>query len=170
MKKTYFLALALVLWVSCSPRGEGQGELPAKISKLPVGIEVKHSAKRVYAVPNKDLKRGGKFKWKYQTSVKALNEDLKIIEFGGFILEGNQWVEKNLGQRPFNNNEFQEWYKCPDGLLKKDVYFTDANNWGTSNELTGSRTSNLWYYIGANAEGQKFVGYGEIVTIGRLKE
>jgi hypothetical protein len=171
MNKMYLIASILSILFSCSSANQGEIKLPKKIESLPVGIEVKHNLKQVYASTNEDYPtRGGKYKWKYKTSVKALTEDLKIVEFGGFILEENKWVEKNIERRPFNNQEFQEWYKCPDGMLKTGLNFTDSNNWGTSNEITDIDAKTLWYYIGINSENKKFVGYGEIEMIGELKE
>ena len=171
MNKVYLITSILAIVLTSCSTGSLKNELPKKIATLPVGIEVNHNLDKVYATTNEDYPtRGGKYKWKYQTSVKATNEDLTIVEFGGYILEDNRWVEKSIERRPFNNQEFQDWYSCPNGVLTKGVAFTDLNNWGTSNVVTDIDSKTLWYYIGINSENKKFVGYAEIEMIGELRE
>jgi hypothetical protein len=161
------IILFLFILISCSSGNNEKNNLPDKISSLPVGIKVTHNTNPVYASLNQDSTRGEKYKWFYQTSVSSLNEDLEIIEFGGYVFNGNKWVEKNIGYRPFNNEEFEKWYNCSSGIITKDKTCTDINNWTTSHSLTNSK--NLWYYIGKNKNDEKFVGYAEIEMIGQLK-
>lgn len=171
MNKVYLVVSVITMVVTCYlATSQNETKLPKKIENLPIGIEVRHNLEQVYATFNEDYPtRGGIFKWEYQTSVKATITDLKIIEFGGFILEGGKWIEKNIELRPFNNQEFQDWYKCPSGVLKKGQIYTDTNNWGTSNKIEDIETKTLWYFIGTNSEGEKFVGFSGIKMIGELK-
>ena len=165
------IAPILALLIVSNPKADQKKGLPQKIADIPVGIEVHHNLDKVFATINDEYPaRGGKYKWKYQTSVKAINEDLTIVEFGGYILEDDKWVEKSIERRPFNNEEFQDWYNCPKGVLVKGVAFTDTDNWGTSNTLAGIDAKTLWYFIGINSENERFVGYAELEMIGKLRE
>ena len=64
---------------------------------------------------------------------------------------------------------FNEDYPTRGGVLKKGQIYTDTNNWGTSNKIEDIETKTLWYFIGTNSEGEKFVGFSGIKMIGELK-
>lgn len=144
-------------------------DLPSKISDLKKGIIVKHSKKKVYAELNKDYPtRGGKYKFKYSTSVKTKLKGLKIIQFGAFSLINNEWIERNV--IPFNNTEFSEWYNCPNGLIHKGITYKDPSNWSSCDDLSKSESKILWYYIGINSNNEKFVGYDLLKIVKKIKQ
>ncbi|MGM0580030.1 MAG: hypothetical protein ACQETL_05085 [Bacteroidota bacterium] len=157
----------LIILIGCSSKKDEKIDLPDKIAELPVGIKVTHNINTVYASINEDPTRGGKYKWLYQTSVTSLEDELEIVEFGGYVLDNGKWIEKNVGYRPFNNKEFEKWYNCQNGILTSSKICKDKNNWTTADRLTNSK--NLWYYIGKNKADEKFVGYAEIEMIGELR-
>lgn len=159
----YFLLLSLMLLIGCSDLDRKTINLPEKIRNLPVGIEVKHSVDTAYASLNDTLSRWGKYKWSYATTVSTMDKELRIIEFGGLIEENNSWVERTIRSRPFNNREFEKWYGAPDGVLKTGKEYTDNNNWSMSNNLGNRESKVVWYFIGVDKEGKKFVGY-ELIT------
>jgi hypothetical protein len=168
----YILSLLLTISIfGCSVFKHKKENLPLKISNIPYGIEVKHNIKKAYASSNEDYpNRGGKYKWKYKTSVTSKKNDLKIIEFGTYVFENNKWIERTIYNRPFNNEEFSEWYKCPQGVIKKGITYSDTSNWTTSMTVTTEDSKNLWYYIGIDSDNKKYVGYSEIKLIGEIKE
>ncbi|WP_417265791.1 hypothetical protein [Brumimicrobium sp.] len=165
MKNILFLLLLFL--IGCSNSKSSIHPLPKKLSKLPIGIKVIHSEDMVYASLNEDQNRGQKYKWNHSTTVSTLKEELTIVEFGGYVYEDNSWKEKNIEFRPFNNQEFEDWYKCPKGILLKNKTYTDNNNWSTADELINSST--IWYFIGEDKNGKKFVGYEFVEIKGELK-
>jgi len=177
MKYFSILTLLLSLFLfSCKIKPahtevKNERKWPAKIDTLSIGIEVNHSPSYVYATENtKDPEKRGKYQLQHATSVKSINEELVIVEFGGYVWYNNEWVLKTIYDRPFNKEEFTKWYKCENGILKKGIPFTDNDNWmGKTNVLSGREISGLWYYIGKNKNGEMFVGAKEISGILKLK-
>lgn len=144
-------------------------KLPNKVTSLPVGIRVKHSKRKAFAELNTSHpQRGGTYRWNYATSVTPLVDSLTIIEFGAFILEDGKWVERTIYGRPFNGDEFEQWYKCKNALLIKGRKYFDKNNWTSANDINAGSKS-LWYYIGVDKNKKKYVGYAVIKTIAKLK-
>jgi hypothetical protein len=138
---------------------------PKKLASLPVGMEVRHNPAVVFATENtKDPEKWGTYQLQLTTSVVALEEDLEIIEFGGYLLEDDQWVFRSIYDRPFDKEEFIDWYNCPEGLLQKGVSYSDHDNWlAKTDNLSGQRIISLWYFIGKNKNGNKFVGASEVI-------
>ncbi|MDC1361944.1 hypothetical protein N8203_02430 [Crocinitomicaceae bacterium] len=143
---------------------------PKELINIPTGIEVNHSKEVVYAELNKkDPETRGKYKWHFETTVNSIDEDLTITEFGAYVLIDGKWDNHaTIYARPFNNEEFEKWYECPEGILTKKKKFTDFNNWSKGNNLDGKTRKTLWYFIGINSQGKKYKGTKEIITISKL--
>ena len=151
--------------------------LPDVIKNYSIGIEVIHSPDTIYA----ELNGNGtsKYIWKHSTTVTAINNDLKIIEFGSYNFIDNKWVLGNYSKIPFNSEDFSKWYcrkkngiitfdYCKDGKIKKKVEYVDPSNYSIRKDSLVNRNG-LWYYIGIDSIGNKFVGYGRYVIVGKLK-
>ena len=145
---------------------------PQKIQELPIGLSIEYSSDTVYAINNtKDPEKSGAYQLLFSTSVRAIHQNLEIIEFGGFMWHQGKWVFFSIYDRPFNQEEFEKWYSSPTGILKKGIPYTDENNWlAKTNCLNGQTIRALWYFIAHNKQGEKFVGAKEIVGILSQKE
>lgn len=168
---TGILGIIVSILFNCSPVIQKDTTLPEILRNIPTGIEVSHSKKNVYAIQNKkDPEKYGKYKWHFETTVSSINDDLTIIEFGAYLWDGNEWVSRSIYNRPFNQNEFSKWYSCENALIKKGHSFTDFNNWTKGDSLDGEKKRTLWYFIGVNADGEKYKGTAEVLTIGELEQ
>lgn len=168
--KSGILGIIFLILLNCALRIPKDVQLPEKLKNITTGIEVTHSKNNVYAIPNKkDIDKYGKYKWHYETTVSATNENLTIVEFGAYVWSGNKWVFNTIYNRPFNKEEFSKWYSCENAFIEKGQSFTDHNNWGKGDILDGKKSKTLWYFIGVNKSGEKFKGIAEIVTIGKLE-
>ncbi len=166
-----FIAIILSIFVAYGANSKIDNQLPKTLENIPLGIIVEHSKTKVYAsLNNKDPEKYGKYLWHFETSISTIKEDLIIIEFGAFIWDGKEWVFGSIYNRPFNSEEFAKWYSCENALIEKGKTVTDPNNWQKSNQLTGEKKRTLWYYIGENKKGQKFLGTSEVLMIGELEE
>ncbi len=163
------LLFLLIILMACSSPAEKSAHLPAKIKDLPIGIKVSHNVDTAYATLNTDLDRGYKYKWIIETTVSTMDKELVITEFGGFSFENNSWVERNYDSRAYNTTDFEQWYNAPGGILKKGMKYTDFNNWSTSDNLSAGESEAIWYFIGEDKEGNKYVGYKSIYTKPELK-
>jgi len=165
----------LLLILLCLPMiGFGQDNLalknrkniwPQYITDLAIGIDVYHSSEIVYAKKsNRENNTLYPYILEFGTTVMAINQDLEIIEFGAFSWEEGKWVQRNIYNRPFNKDEFIKWYHCNDnGMLYKGFKYSDNKNYlGQSNYLDGSTSISLWYFIGENDQGKRYVGAKEV--------
>ena len=53
--------------------------IPDRIKGIPIGIEVKHSPDVIYSIFDEDSE---KYVQQHHTYIKAIDSDIKIIEFG----------------------------------------------------------------------------------------
>lgn len=145
---------------------------PEKLQHMEIGLKVTHSMDTVFATINaKDPENRGKYQMKFATTVESINEDLEIIEFGGYFWENDTWTFKSIYNRPFNKAEFNKWYKSKNGKLRLGKKYSDNDNWlGKSNSLNGNNYKALLYFIAKNPKGEKFVGGKEIVGVMKMKE
>ena len=134
------------------------------LQSIPDYISVKHNPTPALAKLNG--RSGSKYTWIYKTSVSSPNQDIKIIEFGSFGSLSGKWVFSNYTNKPFTPKNFEDWYNCPNAILKAGQTYTDINNWSGSEELE-SHTS-LWYFIGQLPNGKKVKGFGIAKTLGKL--
>jgi hypothetical protein len=151
--------------------------LPEVFKDYPVGIEVVNIPDTVYAELND---RGSKkYIWKHTTTIKAIKTDLKIIEFGTYNFKNGQWVLGDYTKKPFTTVDFDKWYcrkkngiitfdYCIDGKIQKGVEYIDPTNFSIRKDTLVNRNG-LWYYIGIDTSGNKFMGYGKYVVVDKLK-
>jgi hypothetical protein len=163
----FFLAFILF---SCKSNNR-ENSIPDELKAIPNGIEVSHNKEVVYAELNKqDPESRGKYKWHYETTVKAIHEDLTITEFGAYIWHKGEWQHRTIYDRAFNNEEFEKWYSAPGGKIIKGKEYTDPNNWNKGDVLDGKTTKSLWYFIGENDAGKTFKGTAEISSIHEMEK
>ena len=150
--------------------------LPDVIKDLPVGIEVWHEPDTFRAVVwDKDTTR---FIWKHQTFLFSFVGDLKIIEFGTCNFKDGEWVLGNITKKEYGEKELCEWYvkyengmvkweQPENGVIKKDVVYFDPSNYSIKNKELVQRNG-LWYYIGIDSAGKKYMGYGSYIALPEL--
>lgn len=142
------------------------GELPIEIRNIPEGLVVTHSPVDVKASKNKEDTT--MFYWFHQTTIKPVNEDIEITEFGTYTWDGSKWAFGNVGGVPFSPKDFAEWYECKNAKLKKNKEYSDKNNWGRWPTL--QKASTLWYYIGKNKKGDLFKGTSIVNYLPEMKD
>ena len=146
-------------------------DIPEILKKYEREINVIHSQDTIYAeIYNGSKKNRMKYVWNYKTSIKTKNKELEIIEFGGYNQTNDRWDSKTIYGRPFNKVEFSKWYSCENGTLKLGETYTDKTNWTTSDYLDGQSKVGIWYYIGKDSKGTKYIGYERFVLVGKLKD
>ena len=164
MNQYLFLLIIFLCQISFSQK------LPKKLKEYEQGIIVTHSQDTIYAEVYKGNKPNRmKYVWNYETSVKTKNEDLEIIEFGGYNHSNSGWESITIFGRPFNKSEFEKWYSCENGVLKVGETYTDKGNWTTSDYIYGKSKVGIWYYVGKDSNGKKYIGYAKFVLVGKLK-
>lgn len=174
--KIYTQFILLVLFcISCNTSEKSntsKPHLPERLAQISTGIEVRHNKNIVYAERNSDdPKKHGLYVWKYETAIKNLRkEPLKVVEFGAYLLIDGKWTFKSIYKRPFNAQEFEDWYHCPKAILRPGATYIDNKNWSKGNQLSGHETRSLWYYIAEDNNGKKYKGIQEIITVGSLSK
>lgn len=171
--------ILIVVIFSCSaPEHENKPEtevvkselndLPEILDGLPLMIEVTNDPKIIKAV--RDPKDSTIYIWKLKTYVKAVSDDISIIEFGDYAKnENGEWYLHNYTEKPFKEKEFSEWYflvkrdqftwkNVNNGLLKMGKMYVDPVNWSERADSIHAQTG-LWYYIGIDSQGKKVCGY-----------
>jgi len=151
--------------------------LPDVFKDFPVGIEVTNEPDTIFAELND---RGSKkYIWKHTTTIKATKTDLKIIEFGTYNFRNGQWILGDYTKKPFTTEDFDKWYcrkkngiitfdYCVDGKILKGVEYIDPTNFCIRKDTLVNRNG-LWYYIGIDTSGNKYMGYGKYVVFDKLK-
>jgi len=171
--KVYFqYVIFSILIFSCTTKIGSQKEYndwPKEITDLPVGLKVINNPNEIYASLNQKDSLKYKYKLAFETEVRALKEDLEIVDFGGYIWDGNKWVFQSMYGRPFNKQEFIKWYGSNSGEISLDFVYADRNNWLVkTNNLNGSSMRFLNYFIAKNAKGEKFYGVSEVIGYQKL--
>lgn len=189
--KLVFLCILIIsVFISCNEQSENNGNkidniiskenilgLPDVIKDLPIGISVTNEPDTIYAELN--TKGSKKYIWKHTTTVKAINTDIKILEFGTYNYKNDRWVLGDSTKKPYNSADFDKWYcrkkngiitfdYCKEGYIAKNVEFIDPSNFCIRKDTLISRNG-LWYYIGVDSSGKKVMGYGRYITIDKLK-
>jgi hypothetical protein len=162
----------IVLGITACSENDFPNHYPEKLKQLPVGLDVIHNPAEVYATENtKDPEKWGAYQMQFTTSVTALEEDLEIVEFGGYFWKNDQWEFSSMFDRPFNPAEFEKWYSCAGGELKKSISYSDPDNWlAKGDHLNGYEMKYLMYFIAINQAGNKFVGASEAIGYMRYQE
>lgn len=153
--------------------------LPDAIVNLQIGFEVLNEPEKIFA--NKYENDTSFYVWATQTTVKALYDNIRIIEFGDYRLnDDGTWTIHTQTDKPFTQVEFNKWYfkkingqftweNCKDGTVKKNEEFVDMSNW-TAKEKELLPQKGIWYFIGENSKGEKVMGYGEYENIPELRQ
>ena len=149
---------------SMKPGGYNSG-MPPKLNNIPIGIEVRHNPQTVSAEFNG---KDSMYYWHYITTVKPVNEDLEITEFGSYLWSVDHWKFETETGKPFDKNDFAEWYNCSNGKMMKGQEYTDKNNWNYARDLNKGWV--LWYFIGKNSKGDLFKGTAIIDYLPELKK
>jgi hypothetical protein len=139
-------------------------KLPEKLENIPDGIEVINIPDTVRAA--KIEGDTNNYYWFHKTSVKALNEDLEITEFGAYHWDYGDWEFGTVTGKPFTKKDFEDWYNCKSGKLIKGKEYTDKKNWSRLPELQNSIV--LWYYLAKNEKGEIFKGTAMVVCLTEL--
>ena len=132
---------------------DNYSELPQKLNNIPNGIEAGHNPQTVLAEFNK---KESMYYWNYKTTVKPVNENLEIVEFGSYLWYNDHWEFATVTGKPFEKKDFAQWYNCKNGKMKKGKEYSDKSNWNNAPVLQKGRA--LWYYIGKNSKGELFKG------------
>lgn len=141
-------------------------KLPDKLKNIPDGIKVINVPDTVRAARiNKDTID---YYWFHKTSVKAINEDLEIIEFGAYHWAYGDWEFGTVTGKPFTKKDFEDWFGCKGGKLIKGKIYTDKSNWTKHPELQNSIV--LWYYLGVNKNGDIFKGTAIVTYLPELRK
>ncbi len=145
--------------------------LPEELLGISNKLIVEHNADTIFATLNgKDPEKFGKYQLQFTTSVSSPKDEVKITEFGAYLLENDEWVFKSIYDRPFNANEFEKWYQCPSAVLQIGVTYSDQDNWlAKTNTLDGRVIHSLWYFKGLENNGKEVIGISEIVGVLNLK-
>ena len=129
---------------------------PEELDKLPEGIKVVHKPKAALGTLSGKSERRSKYTWWYKTTVSAVDAEVTIVEFGGFVWQDGKWVAASFSGKPFTAKDFTEWYSCPKAVLKPGESYSDPTNWTSAPELRAGKTR--WYFIGVDAKGKRVKG------------
>lgn len=129
---------------------------PDKLRYLPTEITAAHYPNPCYATFEASM-----YIWKHNTTI-ATKEDLQIIEYGSFVYTEKGWYLRTT----MTVKDFEQYYNCKDGLLKKGVVYTDNKSWRRGKTLSGGDA--MWYYIAKDKNGRLVKGTAPIETEGKL--
>ena len=192
-KFVFFCLLTISIFVGCKQQSENNEKikdnisslseknntnLPDVIKDLPIEIEVKNEPDTIFAEIN--TKGRKKYIWKHTTTIKAITNDLKILEFGTYNFKNGIWVLGDSTKKPYTSNDFDKWYCrkkngiitfdfCKEGYISKNVEYIDPSNFCVRKDTLVSRNG-LWYYIAVDPKGKKVMGYGRYITVNKLKD
>lgn len=190
MKTNKLFILLLTITISCTEQNNNidkatnsistindTANIPDVIKGMPIGISVVNEPNTIYAELNN--KPESKYIWRHTTTIKALHNDLRIVEFGTYNYKNGKWQLGNYTKKPFTTENFDKWYCrkgneiitfdfCKSGKINKGDEYIDASNYSIRNDSLVSRNG-LWYYIGIDSTGKKIMGYGRYVSINKLK-
>jgi hypothetical protein len=155
-----FARLKHIFATICETRTTGIADAAAtptsieELLRLPVGLKVTHSPKPSLATETPD--RLWRYTWFFETTVQAIDSDVRVTEFGAYGLVGRKWLFGNYTGKPFDAADFAEWYCCPDAFARKGKDYTDTENWSANSQLIAGTSRS--YYIGVDAIGRRVKG------------
>lgn len=163
---TLLLALSFSLAILLHAAGEENPTTLEELDKLPVGLKVVHDPNPALATDTSNSKRLAKYTWWFKTTVTPTGPEVKIVEFGAYVLFNGKWEFSNYTRKPFSSKDFADWYSCPDALIKQGKSYVDPTNWGGNQELAAVRSR--WYYIGIDSNGKRVKGEAIIEQKGEI--
>lgn len=162
--------VAVIAIISIIRKSEPQDKVSkakmAELASLPIGLEVCHNPNPVRALLGG--RSGRKYTWLHSTTVKALDDDIEITEFGAFVWHDGQWIFSTIYARPFTQEEFAEWYNCPNAIIRKGEVATDPNNYSGGDVLIPSKSK--WYFIGITKSGRRVKGEAVVEEQAQVRE
>jgi polyisoprenoid-binding protein YceI len=129
---------------------------PDKLRNLPNEIIAAHYPNPCYATYEDSM-----YIWKHNTTIQT-KEDLQIVEYGSFVYTEKGWYLRVT----MSAKDFEEYYNCKGGLLKKGVIYTDNASWRRGKKLIAGDA--MWYYIAKNKNGRLIKGMAPIETEAKL--
>ena len=129
---------------------------PDKLRDLPNEITAAHYPNPCYATLEDNM-----YIWKHNTTIQT-KEDLQIVEYGSFVYTEKGWYLRTS----MSAKDFEKYYNCNDGLLKKGVVYTDNASWRRGKALSGGDA--MWFYIAKDKNGRLVKGTASIETEGKL--
>jgi len=154
------LFVGALVWRLTEPSGKY-----LEVQSLPRGLSVTHQPNPVKAVLNG--RSGARFTWMFSTRVEAMEQPLRIVEFGAFTYRFGAWRFGTIFGRPFTAEEFADWYGCEGALVVPGKPCTDHKNYSGGDRLREDRA--LWYFIGESEDGERFVGASEVRALPERK-
>lgn len=174
--KIQILYIIVILVTGCSAGESGESKtekvvtaysapFPQELQGISNELIVSHNVDTVFATINaKDPEKWGKYQLQFTTSVSSPIEEIRVIEFGAYLLKDDKWIFKSIHDRPFNSEEFEKWYDSPNAILEVGKIYSDSDNWlAKSNKLDGRIINSLWYFKGVNENGKEVIGVSEVV-------
>jgi hypothetical protein len=64
---------------------------------------------------------------------------------------------------PFTNEDFAEWYSCPQAKLRSGQTYVDPSNWSGDDTLRSAKA--LWYFIAVTQDGKRVKGEAVIEVL-----
>lgn len=153
----------IILGVGCSESGEDVDDLPPlpnAISELPIGIVVEPTESIADAVRHNGSVGGLSsipnpvHRWDHPLKIRALTEDVQILEYGVFFWDGSQWVDGTEEQKPYTAQGFTEVFECRDAVLRAGESYTSDHFSNFSNVSTNDPVYYRWYFIGETKDGR----------------
>ncbi|MBC7534453.1 MAG: YceI family protein [Ferruginibacter sp.] len=129
---------------------------PDKLRDLPNEIIATH-----YPNPCSATLEDSMYIWKHNTSIQT-KEDMQIVEYGSFVFTEKGWYLR-VSMSPA---DFEKYYNCKGGLLKKGMLYTDDASWRRDKRLIAGDA--MWYYIAKDKNGRLLKGTAPIETEGKL--
>lgn len=151
-----------------SAKNKTGNNLPDCLKKYEIGMKVYHSPDPAYAEYNSDST--SKYIWKHETSVISLKGDLKIKEFGSYMLWNGKWYLSTMKRIPYTPEDFEDWYNCKDAIIKDGKTYIDKKNWAKSDILEFVDPLSIWYYIGISKNGKEYLGFAYSNYISELNK
>lgn len=146
-----------------APEPDGDAKF-REIFSLPDGLEVSHVPNPAEAMVEGPSQRA--LTWQYETKVQPKVGRVMIVEFGAFTWNGHHRVFSNYTGEPFTQENFAQWYSCPEAIIHEDQSCADTRSWGGADIL--ERRRGLWYYVGVRDVGTRVKGAAEVQELGRL--
>ena len=165
-----FVVLLIAICGGCdSKTPEAEDLLPFELSdldSLPIGLEVVHTPETVLA--DSTGASGYKYTWTFKTTVRATGAPVSIQEFGSLMDENGRWVLGNVTKKFFSQNDFAEWYSCPEGFVTSGSEFSDPTNWVGNNCMQPGKVK--WFYVGIDDKGRRVKGVAVVEQLAELME
>ncbi len=163
------LLAILISLTSCVEQGQLRSRDPdpkyLELSALPEGLSVTNSPSEVRATSG--APGNASYTWLHSTTVSTSREEsLRVVEYHLFAWLGDHWFIMGDPNNPLDNEDFEDFFSCPGGMLRPGQSYTDRENRIESDELKDLRVK--WIFVAENANGVRYRGEGELKLLGQL--